>query len=300
MALPDLDSPLAFAVSLAEAVRPRREVLELGDGYRTVVYVYSPADGPGRRLPVVYLHGIQSHPGWFCRSAAALAAAGHAVFQVTRRGSGENREARGHADSAKQLLDDVACACRFALDTTGADGVHLLGVSWGGKLAAAFVAGGADALPVASVTMVAPGIAPQVSVLLGTKLLIAAALVAQPRKLFDIPLNREELFTDNEAMRQYLRDDPCRLYRATARFLYVSRSLDAMLRRAPDGAITVRTTLMLASRDRIIDNAATRRIVQRLAGAKAMVEEFDAAHTIEFEPDPEPFFAALCELVQRQ
>jgi alpha-beta hydrolase superfamily lysophospholipase len=102
-----------------------------------------------------------------------------------------------------------------------------------------------------------------------------------------------ELFTDNQAMRQYLRDDPCRLHKATARFLFVSRCLDAALTRANDAAIAVPTTLILASGDRIIDNAATREMVRRLTGGRAQVRELAGCHTLEFEDDPRPLHDAI-------
>ena len=62
-----LETALAFSRPVDEARRPRRQVLSLRDGYRTVVYIYGPL-GPTKRVPVLYLHGIQSHPGWFVGS----------------------------------------------------------------------------------------------------------------------------------------------------------------------------------------------------------------------------------------
>jgi len=290
---PDKGRRLAFSRQIEVDRLPRRDGLVLPDGYETAVHVYAVPAGVARRAPVVYLHGIQSHPGWFVASAAALAGAGHPVYQPTRRGSGANREDRGHARSADQLLDDLAAACRFALDDSGAARFHLVGVSWGGKLAAAFLAAGAEGLDVASLTLVAPGIAPRVDVSVGVKLAVGLSLLCCPRRRFDIPLSEVELFTDNEAMRRYLRGDRHRLHRATGRFLYVSRCLDRLLRRAPRGAISGPTTLVLASRDRIIDNARTRAAVDRLADEETRVVDLPGAHTLEFEEDPTPLFDVL-------
>ena len=273
---------------------PRRETLRLDDGTAVSVYLHEPL-GPPRR-PVVYLHGIQSHPGWFVASAAELAAAGHPVVQVTRRGSGDSDAGRGDARSTQQVLDDVAAACRFAL-RDGADGVHLAGVSWGGKLAACFAAAGAAGLPLRSLTLIAAGIVPQVDVPARTKLAVAASLLCCPRRRFDIPLSDPALFTDNEPMRQFLRDDPWRLHQATARFLYVSSRLDAMLRRRSGGCLDVPTTLILSDRDRIIDNEATLAVARYLAGDRLEVHELSGAHTLEFEPDPQPFYDVLLDAV---
>jgi alpha-beta hydrolase superfamily lysophospholipase len=152
---------------------------------------------------------------------------------------------------------------------------------------------------VASLTLIAPGIAPRVDASPWTKLRIGLALLLRPWGRFEIPLDEPELFTDNPAGREYIAADPLRLRRATAKFFWASRRLDRMIARAPEGAVDAPTTLLLADRDRIIDNARTREIVARLTAGRAEVRTFHAAHTLEFEPDPSAFHAALLAAVAR-
>jgi alpha-beta hydrolase superfamily lysophospholipase len=283
------------------------------------VYFYPPR-GASIGLPVLYLHGVQSHPAWFAGSGAYLAGRGHAVYQVTRRGSGENSRDRGHASSAGQLLEDVEAACWFVLERSGADRLHLMGVSWGGKLLAAFAAERSSeaesakslrerwaAAPqeriarerIASLTLIAPGIVPLVDIRPWTKLAAGASALFCPRREFDIPLGEPELFTGNEPMQRYIREDPLSLRRATARFLLASRMLDRMLARAPRGAIETPTRLILASRDRIIDSEATRQAVARLTADRCEVTLREGSHTLEFEADPLPLYEALAGGIQR-
>ena len=270
--------------------------LRLPDGRETPAFLHRPEET--RAMPVVYLHGIQSHPGWFFASAEKLAGRGHMVYQPTRRGSGGSDTAPGHAASAEQLLDDVAAACAEAQRVAGATAVHVAGVSWGGKLAAAYAAR-RECDGVASLTLIAPGIAPRVDVSITTKLSIALSLLICPRRTFPIPLSDPALFTASEPVQEYIRTDPSSLRRATARFFYTSRQLDRMLARAPDGAIRSPTTLMLASRDRIVDNAATRACVERLTAGRAEVLQLPGAHTLEFEPDLRPLNDALAAAIRR-
>ena len=277
---------------------PVRVELTLPDGYVTSAYVWKPAEATDR-LPVVYLHGIQSHPGWFVASAQALRDGGHVVYQITRRGSGDNARQRGHARTAGQLLRDVDAACRFAIEQTGRSACHLLGVSWGGKLAAAYMASHKRSAEIASLTMIAPGIAAQVKPPFVTRLAAGLCFGAWPTKRLTIPLSEVELFTDNEPMRAYLRADPCRLLRGSARFFVISKRLDWMIRGARSGCIDVPTTLLLAKRDRIIHNPKTAHAVKRLTEARATIRMLDACHTMDFEPDPQAFLAALVEAVAR-
>jgi alpha-beta hydrolase superfamily lysophospholipase len=295
----ETDIPLPFSRSLPASFRPIRAMLPLPDGYRTTLYVYRPPRNAKLREPVIYLHGIQSHPGWFCGSAAVLAQMGHPVFQVTRRGSGDNRTHRGHARSARQLLDDVACACHFAMRKAKAGRVRMVGVSWGGKLATAFCLTRREASDVASLSLVAPGIISDADVSGLTKLGVVVCSLLWPKKRFGIPLDNVKLFTDNQVMQHYLERDHYRIHRGTARLLFASWRLDRAIRRAKEGSLKIPTTLLLGARDRIIDNVHTRKEVIRLTAGRAHVEEINAAHVLEFEDSTRQFYGLLCSGVER-
>ena len=270
---------------------PDREELTLDDGYVTGVFHHRPP-AAGNLPPVLHLHGIQSHPGWFFASASRLAANGHDVFQVTRRGSGANRPDRGHARSSAQILGDVRAAIRFVLERTGSRRLALVGVSWGGKLAASYCAAG-DTEAIASLTLIAPGIVSLVDVSLATKLRIAACLLARPRGRFAIPLDEPELFTDNKPMQEFIRTDELGLHWATARFMYASRRLDRLVTRAREGCLKMPVTLILSANDRIIDSDATARVVTRLTSERAEIISLSGWHTLEFAEDPSAFHQSL-------
>ncbi|NQU76075.1 MAG: alpha/beta fold hydrolase [Planctomycetes bacterium] len=268
--------------------------LSLGD-YNTLLLYHH--HRPHRPVPIVMLHGIQSHPGWFVGSASAMAQAGYRVFQFQRRGSGADTGARGHARSAGQLLNDLDLAVNYVLQETGARQVHMVGISWGGKYATCYCLRRLCAERVSSLTLVAPGIRPRVDVPWPIKLAVAVCSLIAPQKRFDIPLSDPALFTDNCEMREYIRTDPHRLARATAAFMLSSRMMDRLVAGADADALRLPVNLLLASADRIIDNAATCTLIARLAGANLKTVELQGAHTLEFEPDPTAFFDALAQAV---
>ena len=68
---------------------------------------------------MLYLHGIQSHGGWFEGSACYLAEKGLHVLLPDRRGSGLNEAERGHARSAGRLLQDVVETMAWLKGKTG-------------------------------------------------------------------------------------------------------------------------------------------------------------------------------------
>jgi len=271
---------------------PDFRLWQMSDGHVVRGRVWEPP-APARRL-IVYLHGIQSHGGWFEWSASILAAAGHVVLLPDRRGSGLNDADRGDTPSAEQWLADVdALVTQAATEWPGLP-LDLCGVSWGGKLAAAWAARRPGRA--ARLLLVAPGVFPAVDVTTWQRLSIGASLLLAPARRFPIPLSDPALFSDNPAGRRFVVDDRLKLTHATARFLFQSVRLDRALARLRPGALPIPITLALAGRDRIIRNDRTAQWLARIAPTTALVREFaSAAHTLEFEADEVPFRKLLSE-----
>lgn len=276
------DVPLVQPVGLEELAL---------NGATTVLVHHAPASPTGR--PVLVLHGIESHPLWFVSSADALATRGHDVYGLQRRGSGLTKQDRGHAHSPAQLLSDLEAAVKYVLAQTKSDRLQLVGISWGGKLAACYALNPARAAALAGLTLIAPGVAPNVDLHWKQKLLVALCALAAPQEEFSVPLEDPSLFTENPARQAYIRKDPYRLHTVTARFLATSRLLDRQLAVAPAGSLTMPVHLILAERDRIIDNLHTRAIIERLAGDGLHIHELAGSHTLEFERDPAAFYETL-------
>jgi alpha-beta hydrolase superfamily lysophospholipase len=251
------------------------------DGYRWYYRRYAtPDEARGR---VIFLHGIQSHSGWYTRSSAKLAAAGYEVYFLERRGCGLNREKHGDIPSFRRCLDDIA---EF-IQTLPTDKPRLMGaISWGGKLGVGLQyrhPGLVDKL-----MLLCPGLFPVIQPGLMQRLWIGRCALRAPTKMFPIPLNDPTLFTESEEWRTFLRNDPLALHEATARMLFQSNSLDIYLRRAKRW-VKIPTLLLLAEKDRIINNAKTRRYVEKFPGEKQIIEYPGAHHTLEFERDEHPF-----------
>ena len=243
---------------------------------------------PDARGAVVAIHGIRSHAGWYTGSCAHMASAGYEVAFLDRRGAGLNRASRGDVVDCRVWVDDLREFVADVRRRLGDRPVHLQAVSWGAKLACATLIEHDDLVD--SLVLVAPGLVSKVDVTLGVKLRTAAALVVHPRRLFDVPLTDARLFTDNPDRIAWIEDDPLSLRKCTARFLYQTRRLDRFVRRHAR-RLRVPALMMLAGRDRIVDNAAVRRLFDTFASRpKEVILYEQAAHTLEFEPDPTPVF----------
>jgi alpha-beta hydrolase superfamily lysophospholipase len=273
----------------------RLETFTASDGYcwryRHYGSALVAASQPGATL--VCLHGIQSHAGWYDHSNTVLSQAGCDVYFLDRRGSGLNEAARGDTPSYRRLVDDIAEFLHEVRSRQAASSipVFLVAISWGGKLAAALQLthpGLIDGL-----ALLCPGFCPRVRPPLGERMRIAMARLVSPTRRFEIPLNDAHLFTDTPKWQDFIRHDPLALRCATARLLVESVRLDRLLRRAHQ-QIDVPILIMLAGRDRIIDNVRTRRLVEQFRSPDLEVLEYaEAGHTLEFETNPEVFIGDL-------
>jgi alpha-beta hydrolase superfamily lysophospholipase len=246
---------------------------------------------------VVCVHGIQSHGGWYVHSCRRLAEAGFDTYFLDRRGSGLNEKDRGDAPGFRRLLLDLAEFLETKRKESAAQKTFVVGISWGGKTAVGLQKlrpGLAD-----GIGLLCPGFFPRVSLRGREKVGVVWARVAGPTRIFPVPLSDPALFTANEKWQAFLRDDPLSVRRATARFLFASAMLDFYLRDAAPH-VNVPVLLMLAGRDRIIDNVKTRRFAARFAGPTDVIEYPEAHHTLEFEPDPETHIRDLIEWLGRR
>lgn len=265
-----------------------------GDGYRCYYRDYPATEPRGR---VVFVHGIQSHAGWYEHSCRRLAEAGFAVSFLDRRGSGHNREARGDAPSFRRLLDDIAEFLYPLRQQQPALPIFLAGISWGGKPVTALQRrhpGLVDGL-----ILLCPGFRPCVGPKRKERLAIMASRLFAPRRLFPVPLSDPQLFTASPRRQEFIRADPLSIRRATARFFVESVRLDLYLRFVRS-RVHLPVLLLLAEHDRIIDNERTRAFVDRFPSVDKEIREYAGAHhTLEFEADPEPFIADLVHWMKR-
>jgi alpha-beta hydrolase superfamily lysophospholipase len=168
----------------------------------------------------------------------------------------------------------------------------LLAVSWGGKLAAITAARRPELVD--ALALLYPGLCSRVqpTTLQRARLWLARQLDIRHKRI-EIPLNDPTLFTAEPRWQEFIRHDPLALRDVTSGFLLAHQDLThESLAAAP--SIHCPTILMLAGRDRIIDNAATKAWAHQLGTRELTLHEYpDAQHTLEFEPHPEQFVGDL-------
>ncbi|MEJ7594374.1 MAG: alpha/beta fold hydrolase [Planctomycetaceae bacterium] len=268
------------------------------DGYRIQFRHWK---APGPRGIVVALHGIQSHSGWYAASCQAMTDAGFDVYFADRRGSGLNGFQRGHAAHGMRLINDVRALATLARNEQQASSVVgsslpliIMGISWGGKIAAAAAATFPKEFN--GLAMLYPGLHTRICPNAWQRFRLNLARRFEITRIdIPIPLRAPELFTDTLEWQQFIANDPLALHTVTSSLLNAGRDLDRLIaERAAD--IQCPVLLMLAGRDRIIDNPKTRVLLTRF-GTNHLTSVCypDACHTLEFEPDRIAIFSDLTE-----
>lgn len=252
---------------------------------------------------VIALHGIQSHSGWYEYSSRRMAEAGLAVYFADRRGSGLNGHQRGHAAHALRLVNDVRTLRQLAIaETTPAASdplpVTLLGISWGGKIAAATAALFPEEFQ--RLVLMYPGLVARLRLTWWQRLRLNIARDFEiVRKQIPIPLDNPALFTQVPEWQSFIANDALALHTVTSSFLNSGRELDRIFKEHAQ-RIQQPLLVMLAENDEIIDNLQVRRQVCEFGSHHCTLLTYSQAqHTLEFEPQRQTIFADLIEWLTR-
>lgn len=246
--------PVDYYTPDTPQVTRREGEFKAADGAALGFVHYQAPSGAANGEALVYLHGIESHVGWFEGPASLLAAQGYAVYCLDRRGSGQNRENRrltsGYMTSYRQLFSDLD---HFLRTIEGRyDKVTLIGSSWGGKLALAYHLAHPDDKRLGGLIMVTPGLRAKVDLSLLAKAGVFSSLLVRPQNHFDVPI-ATEMFTTNQKHLALIRRDPLRLHSVSARFYWESLRLDKFIDKHMHKS-RLPMLLVLAGQDRVIDN----------------------------------------------
>ena len=254
------------------------------DGKDLAYVIHRPARLNSRRAAFLYLHGIESHSGWFDPAAELLARHGYPVFSLDRRGSGLNRENRGFVSGyvarGTKLVDDVHRAVKVVRASGNYDEIYLIGLSWGGKYALAYDA--AYPNEVAGMVLITPGMKPKVDLGVGEKAAVFSDSLFAPKRQHRIPIEAE-MFTTTPKYLQYIKNDPLKLHTTSASFLMQSKRLDKVVEKTDPGNHPP-LLVFLAGKDQIIDNEATRALVTRDPNRSVKIIDYpDQTHSIQLD-----------------
>ncbi len=263
----------------------REDILETAatDGYRLR---YRSWQGGTSDTLVVLQHGVLTHSAWFGELGDALLERGLHILGHDRRGSGLNLEERGDVDGPQRLLDDL----HALVEPQRPRYARIIHFGWclGATVALRYL-------------LERPAMGE--GLILMSPDIFERHLSASVRRVFSDPQWDDrvlprlkvpipvEIYTDTPYLDSFIRPDPLKLYDFTPRLLRASLRLKANLEEDFQ-AFRKPSLLVLAGRDRIIDNDRTRELYGQIGSPSPQVLVLDTNHGIQFEA-----LAALAEAV---
>jgi alpha-beta hydrolase superfamily lysophospholipase len=250
----------------------------------------------GTKAPVILLHGLQSHSGWFLQSAQHIASDGHPVYSFDRRGSGCSEGERGHLGDWRDLLADMqAVAARIEKDT-GAQRVHVIGQCFGTLPATLYACHHPDR--VLSLTLASPALFTRVSPGWEERARILFSMLGRGRALVPVPFT-DGMMTDDPQYLDFMRSDPLAVRRLTASFYAQIVFARQHLNRCSH-ELRCPVFLATAGRDEICDSERNVEYFEKLPQvSKHRVNYPRAKHILEFSADRAAFFNDLAAWLDR-
>ena len=250
----------------------------------------------GTRTPVVMLHGLQSHSGWFVQSQMFLANLGCPVYAMDRRGSGLSEGPRGDCTDFCEIMQDVRAVVDCARVRHGVEKVHVFGHCFGALPATLFAAGYPEM--VMSLIQASSGLHTHVSVSFKRKLKIFWSKAARSPAQIPIPL-KADMFSELDECVRFIREDEQRLGTATSTFFFEVLRARRYIR-AHRHLLVMPLFMATAGDDPICDNAANERFFWSLPARHKMLVRYEQSrHVIEFSEERDNFFRDLAWWLER-
>jgi alpha-beta hydrolase superfamily lysophospholipase len=263
------------------------------DGTKLAVRI---AGDKGTRTPMVMLHGLQSHSGWFVQSQTFLVGLGFPLYAMDRRGSGRSEGARGDCTDFREMVADVHAVVNHARKQHQVEKVHVFGHCFGTIPATLF----ATAQPelVASLILASSGIHTKVDLALARKLKLLWSKASRNTVQIPIPL-KPEMFSDLDECVRFIQEDESQLRTATGSLYYEVRRARRYIQ-VHRHLLTMPIFMASAGDDPICDTAANERFFWSLpARHKLLVRYERSRHVIEFSEQRDDFFRDLSWWLER-
>jgi nucleoside-diphosphate-sugar epimerase/alpha-beta hydrolase superfamily lysophospholipase len=223
---------------------------------------------------LVYLNGLESHAGWFSRAATDLIAHSVAVYALDRRGSGLNTQNTG---KYQDWINDVHQVIEIAKRENPRAKLHLVSICLGAVVATACAIDKSEEID--SLIFISPGINVKVDPTPADKVKIALDML--PAISFNIPspIRNDNMFTDSPEALYFLHKDKLRTFSPRACDFFQIMKLKSHISRNLE-KINVPTLVLLAQRDQIVDNIATKQTLRKFAAKPEIIEYAGSEHAL--------------------
>lgn len=253
---------------------PTIERLHIEQGQTLALRVWDGSDRSAETTKgktFVYLNGLESHGLWASNFAAALSQRGHRFVALDRRGSGANRSLSGRADD---WIADVIRVCETERGGDGRREVCVIAQCFGARSAIGAALRRPDLI--GRLILCSPGLAMQVDLSAGGKMLVAFAQALRLPIRLRSPISDDRLLTRDPQSLTFIGSDPLRLRRVAAGDFYAGHVLLGLIRQCSQ-PLSLPCLALFAKDDPVVNVPGTIDLLRRLFYDRLTVREFSEA-----------------------
>lgn len=218
---------------------------------------------------VIYLHGLESHMGWFMNLAEFLNSKNINVYAFDRRGSGLNKNTSRNF-SSRYIASDLKIFIDLVKKDHPESKIFLIGLCLGGKISVDFFSYHKDYLD--GLILISPSLKSKLKFSLKDKL----SILFRPNSMLKVPI-KDAMFTSNEKCLRFIENDSLRLRYIPAEHLLEIAKMDRHLKKASRN-IKLPVLLMLAGIDEIIDTDGVKRWYEKLPSTDKTLKFYKNYH----------------------
>jgi alpha-beta hydrolase superfamily lysophospholipase len=243
-----------------------------------------------RNTPLIMLHGLQSHSGWFTQSASFISSLGNPVYAMDRYGSGMSRAPKGAYRPLEDSLKDIKAVAGHIMAKHKTDKVFVLGHCFGALLASAFAIMYKDT--VKGVILPTPAIFTKTGPGLTDMVKIVWSKVSGINIKIPVPLE-PEMMSGLEEYVAFIKNDPLALKTADAAFFLQIPKIRSFVTKKAE-AIDSPVFMAFSGKDPICANEKNRAFFDSIRSADKTLKTYDRArHILEFSAERDDFFEDL-------
>lgn len=257
----------------------------------SLYYDYWPAASPDKPC-VIYLHGLESHMGWFLNLAEFLNSQEMNVYAFDRRGSGLNKDSSKNF-SSRYLSSDIKLFINLIRKEHPKSKIFLIGLCLGGKIAVDFFSYHKDCLD--GLILISPSLKSKLKFSLSDKL----SILFRPNSMLKVPIE-DTMFTSNQKYLKHIECDRLRLRYIPARHLLEIARMEGRIKKASQN-INIPVLLMLAGIDEIIDTESTKRWYEKLPAQDKTLKLYkNYYHLLTFEENAAEVMADVASWIKEK
>ena len=225
---------------------------------------------------LLFINGLESHAGWFSGMAADLIDKGIVIYGLERRGSGLNAKSFGGFGG---WVCDIDMLIKTSKKENPEVKIHLISVCFGAKPATVCAIRQVEKTD--SLIYLSPGMSVKVAPTLIEKLKIGLSVL--PGLSFNIqsPIRDDKMFTNSPEALYFLYNDKLRIFSPRAGDFIQAKKMDLYISKNSD-KIKIPSVVLLAGKDRIVDNVKTKMAFQRFGKPPTIIEYRESEHVIFF------------------